>query len=226
MANGTSRSGGGGGASFTGTLNLGGDDSNIQFDGTLKYGKKDPVLKGKNRQAIEAWEGKRAKAKIEYAFATDGDGNPVGREIRGGKGSVRVPISYHNQENGAFTHIHPREAGVLGGTFSNADLYNFANGKSAVTRAVAKEGTYSISKGKNFDQSGFKKFVNDADAKFAKTAKSNIKKASERYRSGKIDYNTYLSEYGKAFNSALVELHNIYLSGQKKYGYNYSLEKR
>lgn len=219
-------SGGGGGASFTGALNLGGDDNNIQFDGTLKYGKNDPGLTGKNRQTIENWEQKRVKSKIEYGFATDGNGDPVGKEIRGGKGSVRVPISYHNQENGAFTHIHPREAGVLGGTFSQADLMNFARGKTTTSRAAAKEGTYSISKGKNFNESGFVKFAYEANSRFEQSARAKIKVAKDRYRSGKIDYNTYLSEHGKAFNTALVELHNDYLSGQKKYGYTYTLEKR
>lgn len=231
MGRGRSKVGGGFGGGlrgpkYTGELDLGGDDSHIEFDGTLQYGANDPGLTGKGRQVVEDWEKKRVKAKIEYAYAVDGNGNPVGREIRGGKGSVSVPISYHNQDDGMFTHIHPRQPGVLGGTFSDQDLYNFANGKSKGTRAAAKEGTYAISKNSNFDKAGFKQYVAQCNAKFNADAKSLCGHAKNEYKSGKIGWDDYKKAHAKAANTALVNLHNAYAAGAKKYGYNYTLEQR
>lgn len=216
---------GAGGIAVKGSLSLPGGDK-IEYDGTLQYGKKDPALTGLGRKNIEDWEKKRVKNKVEYAFAVDGNGNPVGREIKGSKGSVRSPWSYHNQDNGAFTHIHPRESGMLGGTFSGADMVNFANGRSRTTRAAAKEGTYSISKNGNFDAGGFKSYVHQAQSDFSKNANKLVRDAGAGYRSGKESYSEYVAKANKAFNTALVQLHNDYLAGQRKYGYTYTLEQR
>ncbi len=216
---------GAGGTAVKGSLSLPGGDT-IEYDGALQYGKKDPGLTGLGRKNIEDWEKKRVKNKVEYAFAVDGNGNPVGREIRGSKGSVRSPWSYHNQDNGAFTHIHPREGGMLGGTFSGADMVNFANGRSKTSRAAAKEGTYSISKNSNFDAGGFKSYVKTAESNFRNNANKLVKNASADYRTGKISYSEYVKQANKAFNTALVSLHNDYLAGQRKYGYTYTLEQR
>ena len=162
---------------------------------------------------------------VEYAFAVDGNGDPVGREIRGGRGSVSVPRSYHDQEGGVFTHIHPREAGVLGGTFSDADLYNFAKGKSKGTRAAAKEGTYSISKTGNFDRKGFEAYVAQCNKEFDSNINRMAKDARDAFYAGKVDYSSYRAMHRKNANTALVNLHNAYAAGQKKYGYVYTLEQ-
>ena len=210
---------------FTGGITLDSGE-HINFDGNLEYGQKDAALTGKNREAIEKWEAKRVKNKIEYAFATDKDGNPVGPEKKGSKGSVWTPHTYHDQPGGAFTHNHPREAGTLGGTFSMADMRNFANGKTTTSRAAAKEGTYSISKGAGFDAAGFKSYCRDANDRFNTGMKDSYKKLNADYKAGKIPYSQYSHEFDKVFNSALVKLHKDYLAGQKKYGYTYTLEKR
>lgn len=162
--------------------------------------------------------------KVEYAFAVDKDGNQIGKEIRGGKGSIRTPFSYH-RDGGTFSHIHPRDAGMLGGTFSSADIQNFINGESTL-RAVAKEGTYSISKGKNFDAAGMRSYNRKIERDFNTNYKELMKSANDSYVSGKIGYNEYNLQAAKAFNTSLISLHNAFIAGQKTYGYNYTLEKR
>lgn len=219
----SSGGGGGGGGSAKGELVLP-NGSKIEFDGELKYGKKDPTLTPEARKAIETWETKRGTAKVEYAYSVYEDGTPVGNEVRGGKGSVRSPYSYHG-EGATFTHIHPRGDGMLGGTFSQADMNNFANCKSNTTRAKAKEGTYSISKTGNFDATGFKSYVAKAQADFKANQRQSARTLANDYRSGKINYNEYLAGSAKAFNTALVKLHDTYSAGQKTYGYTYTLEK-
>lgn len=222
MAKGT-RGGKRGGGSASGELVLP-NGSKIEFEGELKFGGKDVTLTKEARKKIEAWEEKRVKNKIEYAYSVMEDGTPVGPEVKGGKGSVRSPIAY-KQDGATFTHIHPRGDGMLGGTFSKADLNNFANNPAKTTRAKAKEGAYSISKTSNFDAQGFKGFVDGANRQFNSTYKAKVNAMASDYKSGKISYIDYKKGNAKAFNTALVELHNIYLSGQKQYGYTYTLEK-
>ena len=118
---GASSSSGRGGGSAKGELVLP-SGSKIEFDGELKFGKKDTALSNEARKAIEAWEDKRVKMKVEYGYATDADGNPIGSEVRGGKGSVRMPYQYTMGEGNIWTHVHPRGDGILGGTFSDADI--------------------------------------------------------------------------------------------------------
>lgn len=222
---GASSAGGSGGGSAKGSLDLG-EGAPIEFDGELKYGGNDPGLTGKARETITNWEDKRVKAKVEYAYASDADGNPIGKEIRGGKGSVRAPYQYHMTDGGTFTHIHPRESGGLGGTFSAADMRNFANTSGKTARAAAKEGTYSISKGKNFDKAGFTSHIAKAQSNFNTNYRKNQSVLTADYRAGKISYNDYIKASAKCFNTALVQLHNDYSAGQKQYGYTYTLERR
>lgn len=214
----------GGGKGASGELVLP-NGSKIEFEGTLQYGGNDAALTGTARQNVTQWEGKRVKNKVEYAYATDANGNPVGAEIRGSKGSVRVPRRFHENPDGTFTHIHPREDGLLGGTFSQQDLLNFANYSTRTVRAAAKEGTYSISKGKNFDKYGFKNYIGQAQKAFNKSYSDKISRLGKLWRGGKISYDEYLKGNAKAFNTALVELHNAYRKGQNTYGYSYTLEK-
>ena len=201
------------------------DGSKIEFDGELHFDGDDKTLKGQARKSIESWEAKRRNAKIEYAYSVDGDGNQIDNERRGGKGSVRSSRAMHDTENATFTHNHPRGDGMLGGTFSDADLKNFANFKNKTCRATAKEGTYSISKGANFDQKGFLSMVRESNSKFDTTVNKISREYGNKYRNNEINYNQYLLGVGKAFNTALVQLHNDYRNGQKKYGYTYTLEK-
>lgn len=202
------------------------DGSKIEFDGELIFGGDDKAIPQAVRKNLDDWENKRYKAKIEYAMSYYPDGTPIGKEMRGGKGSVRSPLSYHATDGATFTHNHPRGDGVLGGTFSDADMRNFARGGNTTSRATAKEGTYSISKGKNFDKAGFMSHVNKAHDEFTQRNRRENRRIQKAYNDGKINYNQATLEMGKSFNTALVKLHNAYLEGQKKYGYTYTLEKR
>lgn len=215
-------SGGGGGAGAKGELVLP-NGSKIEFTGTLHYDGDDKALTGASRQTIVSWEDKRRGAKIEYAYATDANGNPIGKEVRGGKGSVSMPYTFHMAETS--THIHPRGDGMLGGTFSTADLTNFANFGNTTKRAAAKEGTYSITKGKNFDASGFKQYVTKQNSDCRSRYVANANALTKKVQAGKMSYSDYQLASAKAFNTYLVECHNAYRNGQKTYGYTYTLEK-
>lgn len=201
------------------------DGSKIEFDGDLNYGKKDSTIPTTARNSVELWESKRRKNKVEYAYSVLPDGTPIGVEVKGGKGSVRTPKEYHDTDGAIFTHIHPRGDGLLGGSFSYADLHNFATTKGVTTRAVAKEGTYSISKTKNFDGAGFLKAIKQARADSEKIHNQRCDTLNTEYRSGKINYETYLREWNKAFNSYLIRNHEAYRANQNKYGYVYTLEQ-
>lgn len=213
-----------GGSSAKGELVLP-SGSKIEFEGTLHYDGDDKALTGNARATVTSWEAKRVKNKIEYGYAVTADGKPVGAEVKGGKGSVQVPYSFTQEVDGTTTHIHPRSDGVLGGTFSGADIRVFAKGKNKTFRAAAKEGTYSISKTAKFDRAGFEQYAKECEANFKKKYKADSNKAIQDYRNSKITYNEYLKADAKVFNTALVQLHNDYRKGQKKYGYTYTLEK-
>lgn len=212
------------GPSASGELNLP-DGSKIEFDGKLKYNGNDPNVTGLARSLVESFEDRRFSLKAEYAFAVDENGRVLGKETRGNKGSISLPYNYH-QKGAILTHTHPREQGVLGGTFSRADMRLFALADERTLRAGAKEGTYSITKTSKFDSSGFLSFSAQADKVFQSNYKKLKVSAEKKFNEGKIDYDTYVKEHAKAFNTALVGLHDYYDSGQKKYGYTYTLEKR
>lgn len=201
------------------------DGSNIDLSAyPLQYGGNDAAVSGNVRKVVEEQETKRLKAKVEYLKAFDADGNMVDVERRGGSGSVRM--TYNQVNANTITHNHPREAGVLGGTFSQADINNFANYRSKTMRASAKEGTYSISKGKNFDAEGTKAHVRSVIAKAEANHKARGVQTLKDYREKKITWDQYLTARNDSFNRQLVEMHNGYAEGAKKYGYTYTLERR
>lgn len=202
------------------------DGSTIDLSDTpLKYGGLDDEVTGKVRETIETWEEKRVKNKIEYSMSVDEDGNPIGKEDKGGKNSVRVPVS-KLQEGATHTHIHPREeTGVLGGTFSDGDLMNFANYDVKTYRAKAKEGAYSISKKSGFNKTAFKDYVDDLYTKeHASLSKVTDGILNKMRSDSNYSYKDYSKDYTKALNGFLVSVHNGLLAGQKKYGYSYTLE--
>lgn len=202
------------------------DGSKIEFDGELIFGGDDKAVPQAVRKNLDDWENKRYKAKIEYAMSYYPDGTPIGAEMRGGKGSVRTPYSYHATDGATFTHNHPRGDGMLGGTFSNADLYNFTIGGNTTSRATAKEGTYSISKGKNFDAKGFTSYYKNERTKVRQSYESEVNKLGKSYKNSEISYDDYVLKAGKSFNTYLVQQHEVLRKGQKQYGYTYTLEKR
>ena len=197
----------------------------IEFDGDLPFTIDDPAVNQTQRPLLTAWEKKREKQKIEYANAIGYNGSVYG-EVKGGKGSVSVPYFYHSNKGSVFTHIHPREDGLLGGTFSYGDLQNFVNGANSTARAVAKEGTYSISRGKNFNGSAFLGYYNTQYNQLEKAYSARCKQLRNDVVNKKISYKTFSSESNKAFNTFLVSLSNVISKGQQTYGYHYYLEKR
>ena len=207
----------------TTTITVGNDTIDLS-DSPLIYGGNDPYVTGKARTAIEEWEDKRIKNKIEYNITVDQDGDIIGKENRGGKGTVRVPLM-DLQSGGVHSHIHPRGEGLLGGTFSEKDMLIFADNNVSTYRAKAKEGAYSISKAKGFDKQGFKSYMNDINSKFDKDLKSKINAINNKIQTDKsYSYEQYCKEFNKIANGCLVTLHNDMIAGQKKYGYSYTLE--
>ena len=224
---GTNNSGGGITRTASGQLDFP-DGTKVEFDGDLNYGKKDSTLSPAVRKEIETWENKRRKNKVEYAYSVNPDGTPIGPEIKGGRGSVRTPYAYHNTPDATFTHIHPRgrgQEGYLGGTFSLADLRNWASKANKTGRAAAKEGTYSISKTKKFDAKGFMAMAKKADADFDSSYNSAVKALNAKYHNRTISAAEWVQGSAKAFNTALIKLHETYRQNQNKYGYEYTLEQ-
>lgn len=232
MGRGTSKlSGGGSGNSLTSVTSVTTQDGSVLDLSSmpLKYGGHDDALSGTARSLVEAFEQKRLKYKSEAAILVDADGKQLGTEFKGNKNGVKVPFYTFNTAT-VMTHNHPRgkgEEGILGGTFSDADLNTFAGQTNLKTmRASAAEGAYSISKGKDFDAKGFQNFIKDSNVARYKQYKSQANGLGMEYRMGKIDYDTYRQKNNQAFNKMLIDSHNDLIEGQKKYGYKYTLEKR
>lgn len=162
----------------------------------LEYGGIDKNIDQKTREKL---------AEFEYKYLTKGGGlewamtisdNSISKFYEGEKRQVGVSIG-----DNIITHIHPREKGNLGGTFSEGDMLGFINSKSKTMRAVAKEGTYSITKKKKFD-------IN--------------KELYEKYSEAVNEYRFSRPTH----NERLVSMHNWLLKNQDKYGYFYTLERR
>ena len=207
---------------------VGSDGKDIDLSGSpLHYGNKDPNLSGKVRKSIEEFENKRYNNKIEFSRFVDANGNVI-EDNRGGKGSVRASF-YAHQNAEAMSHNHPRSGmavGALGGTFSDGDLNNFVKFNQSPYRATASEGTYSISKLKGFDSKGFKQYYTREYSKNRSAFKQTVSGLNKSYKSGGMSWDDYHANYVKSFNSYLVSLHNSLRSGQKLYGYHYTLERR
>ena len=203
----------------------------------LVYGKNDAAVMGAARVAVEAQEKKRITAKIEYCNGYRNDGTAVAPETKGGSGSVSP--TYTQISAPIYTHNHPREAGILGGTFSigsvhfsrgqkyvTGDLAVFTETRNRTMRASAKEGTYSITKGPNFDGAGALKYMRKIEAKADKAHFDRGTALTDRLRRGEITREQYKAEYARSFNTMLVELHNGFMAGASQYGYTYTLERR
>lgn len=237
---GRGRSGETGGGSWKAEKSVRGSDGNpIDLnDSPLRYSSDDSSVAGNVRTVIDAFEKARVKNKIEFARIVDANGNII-EERRGGSGSVRSSVRALNNGD-TFSHNHPREGGMLGGTFSTADLNNFANYGVRVYRAAAPEGTYSISKGRNFDSAGLKRYYAAEHAAAQRQYRSDVRalgnkysEVTKAYRAGTATraeadraYKDYQAGAAKAFNKWLVSNHNALIAGQRQYGYTYSLERR
>lgn len=197
----------------------------IEFDGDLNYTRDDSSINQVQRAFLDTWETKRQNAKVEYANAVGYQGSEYG-EIRGGKNGAKLPAYYTANKGSILTHIHPRGQGGLGGTFSEQDIRTWGYNNGQTIRAVAKEGTYSISKGKNFDGSGLYKFVASQYNKYNKQMKTTHNNLQSQVNSGKMSVSQAQKQLTKQFNSVLVSMHNDFLNNQSVYGYNYYLERR
>lgn len=190
----------------------------------LQYGGKDADVTGAARTAVDAWEAKRYKNKIEFGVCIDGNGGTL-EERRGGSGSVKTSVRALNAAQ-VFSHVHPRTGGELGGTFSPADIRNFANYGVHTFRATAAEGTYSISKAQGFDGNGLKSYFANEEARLRAIDNQTKTDLNNQYRNGNISWEECRNGHRKSFNAFLVGLHNSLLSGQGQYGYTYTLERR
>ena len=240
-----SSSGSGGGSWISATSVVGSDGNSIDLSGNpLRYGGKDSVLSDAARATLERFEDRRYKMKTEYSSFADANGNHIGPENHGGKGSVGA--SFHQRATAyAMSHNHPREGGMLGGTFSTGDMDNFAAWNQTVYRATAVEGTYSIAKGAKFDAAGFARYYKSENKALRATYDAAEKAASKAYsrevsriqaQKGMTSaekataynkaYEDYMKVNAKAFNTFLVGCHEKLIQGQKQYGYSYTLERR
>lgn len=189
----------------------------------LVYGKDDAGLQGAARTAIEAFEQKRKGAKIEFSTFVMDDGTVI-ENNRGGKGSVGASLYARNKAD-VMSHNHPRREGIIGGTFSDADLSNFGKFNQHTIRATAKEGTYSMTKGKNFHGRSLVKDYKIQTALFEAAAGAEVNKLNNDVKTGKISYKKYLAEMNAVNNKMLIQGHNFLLANQKKYDYTYQLER-
>ena len=168
----------------------------IELDKPLKYGLLDKNISDEAREKLE---------KFEYKYLTKGGGIEHEMSItKEGKekflSGEKNRVSYINGD--IVTHIHPRREGVLGGTFSKADIKTFINYRETKTmRAVAKEGTYSITKLPYFDPR--RNFADDYS------------------EASSIAYLRYIDP-----NDVFIAKHKWLLKNQDKYGYFYTLERR
>ena len=204
-------------------------------------------------RSVQEFENKRKNAKIEYGMVVTADGTVLD-ERKGGKGSVKVPI--RALVNGNYlTHIHPRSGYAveeLGGTFSDADINNWAGYNVSTYRAVASEGTYSITKSPSMiaNRSMATAFARDY-ARFIRGnhewASQQVAPLSRTYRTqsnelrrqclnGEISrseyitrndviYQNYVTQANRIINVAHINAHNWLLDNQSKYGYTYGLER-
>ena len=197
----------------------------IEFDGDLKLTKNDSSINKVQRAVLDTWEQKRANMKVEYANAFGFKGSEYG-ELKGGKNGVNLPPYYFANKGSVTTHIHPRGNGGLGGTFSDADITAWSHGNGTTIRAVAKEGTYSISKGKNFNGYGLRTYVQTQFNLYTRKLNGEKRKLQSKVNNGTMTVTQANKTLQKEFNSVLVAMHNDLLNHQSVYGYNYYLEKR
>ena len=214
------------GKTVTSIVTQGGNTLDLTYT-PLVYGGLDKSISKAARTALETQEKKRLTAKREHALLVGDDGSIAGAEVNGGSGSCPIPYSWTQTRGAILTHNHPRGKGeeyTIGGTFSPGDARHFANSKYATIRASAAEGTYSMTKGKNFDSAGFLNYAKSIDSAASKNRNRKLAKLKQDCVNGTITYTQYRNRSTKTFNEMLIEIHNGYIAGQKQYGYTYTLE--
>jgi len=224
---GGSRPGSGGGVRTSVTVQSG--TTADLSDNPLRYSADSTPLSAGQRAAVEAQEKRRLSAKIEFVAVYDANGEQIGAECRGGRGSCSMPERMLNTDGSVLTHNHPcgkGKEGILGGSFSEDDIDMFITSNVRTIRASAAEGTYSMTKGAGFDGKGLMSYIKSVDSDAADKHGQRCKSLTDSYESGRISGADYDVGYTKSLNAYLVDMHNAFLSGQKKYGYTYGLEAR
>lgn len=193
-------------------------------------------------QSIIDFETKRQFSKIEFGILVNN--KKIVEEHKGCKGFVAMTVDAYKRST-VFSHIHPRNVGMIGGTFSAGDLEIFVEFKKLHTyRAVTKEGVYSMTKLDNFDPSiveAYKKYDDKLGKKIdvdIATAKAELDKlnsflkvqlnngimtqemSNRIYANAKNEYYTKCNSINNIY---LVSSHNWLLKNQKKFGYTYGL---
>ena len=145
---------------------------------------------------------------VEYGYLMDKDG----KVVAGAKGNRHsVGIAYNGSEEGFdLTHNHPD---AYGGTFSGPDIAHLTEAKLHSIRAVAKEGTYSMTakKGANFDG------LNRALAKDMKKLelKGSVRAVKKQTSGGNKN------QVRKAY---VDTLHEWYTKNASNYGFTYKFK--
>ena len=154
---------------------------------------------------LNHWEGKNRNIGHEELLIIGDDGFPVAAY----KGNAHSVAFDGDKSTGkTVTHIHPSG---YGGTFSEADIYNFNAFKQKEIRAAAKEGTYSLKATKTANWDGLNKAYAKAQGSLATKASEASAKVKAQGGSSTAQRKAYVDTY-----------HNWYKSNFKKYGYEYS----
>lgn len=190
----------------------------------LHYGDKANMLT-KVKKTLENLELKYYNSPIEYGRLVNSKGKII-QDAVGDAKSVRT-LTSNWKKSYAYTHIHPREKGILGGTLSEQDIIVFCQYSNVkIMRAAAKEGIYSMIKLSNFNGSGLKEYYHEEIKNWTHVTTVNMCEILNKYIKSKITYDEYSQEYNKETNRFLVGLHNILFMGQFKFNYSYTLERR
>lgn len=203
----------------------------ITLEKPLQYGVKDNNIPDPARLFLESWEKSQDQASIEHIILTDDAGNVIATSAGT---SQNAAVTFTNRQALLITtlsHNHPRQGDLMGGTFSTDDIKAFTGRGTPnlrTLRATASEGTYSISKGANFNNTAFRNgIIRELDK--VKTNYNHAKsKAFKNYlnSAGKMTWAQFQAKEQELFNGYLVRSHNVLIDNQSKYDYTYTLEPK
>ena len=205
-------------------------------DKPLEYGPKEKFNENATRR-LRFFEKEYKGNRNEAAMLLDENGDQVGGLLYGS--STRILIPHHLMERTeVITHLHPSTS-EIGGTFSEADIDNFSLENLKTIRAISSEVVYSITVTDSTDRWELRSWYTnelapsrDAYRKKLDALRADILGSTRKYRSGEIDqdafdkkYNEYVDEHHRLSGEFAVISHNLLLSGQEKFHYNYTLER-
>lgn len=228
MGRGTSKAGGGNSKNVATSLLTPWGTTVDLSDNPIVYGANDSALSGDIRNTIEEFENRVANDDHENMLILDKDGNVIA-EIAGGQTGVTFDDKLLKHAV-YVSHNHPRiesEMGDIGGTFSLKDFNNcflYSDSVQSMS-ASAYEGKYRISKGNNFDKTGFANYIHTEYAGIDRRFRKDIGALQAKINRGEIQYSDATKIADKMLNDCLIKSHNSLMQNCKKYGVNYTLEK-